>query len=265
MASPNQLPKTPRGYRNRNGTLAGASTSFHKDPRGQRLLEQIRECESTQAVGRLRLVHSAHKKRVVILSSVPLDIDVDELVTLDELAQTPGRIGPVGNLRAAMREKGILPLGPGDLVKAFPKRFRSISVARDALRDARDMAASIRPRPATKLDPDTADGGRGDRDTGGTATPPHGPYDGPGEQHAPDHINTMPRPGGLNGGELPLIYIGGFPPHLIGVTYRRAGQRGKPSRALIDADRHPEPREALEGLLGEEVVMLGSSMPPKLE
>ena len=129
-----RFPRRPRGYRMRNSEQLGAKTAIHPDPHAQRLLEQIRERESVQAIDRLRLVHTAARKRVIILSSVPLDITVDEVRTLDELAGTPGRIGPRGRLRAALDRAGIVPLGKRDLAAAFPDLFPSQARAKDALR-----------------------------------------------------------------------------------------------------------------------------------
>ena len=52
---------------------------------------------------------------------------------------------------------------------------------------------------------------------------------------------------------LQIISLFGFHPHLIRVEYRRVGQRGKVSKALIDTAQHPDPRAALAGVLGEKL------------
>ncbi len=56
----------------------GILVDVHPDPYCQMVLEQIRERESEQAIDRLRLVRQ-DGKRVIILSNVVLDLDVDEV------------------------------------------------------------------------------------------------------------------------------------------------------------------------------------------
>ena len=73
-----------RGYRIA-GSQFGVETAVHADPRVQAILEQLRECESVQAIDRLRLVHAAKTKTVIVLSNLPLDLDVHEIRTWDEL------------------------------------------------------------------------------------------------------------------------------------------------------------------------------------
>ncbi len=139
-------PSTPsvaevsRGYRLRDGSRKGVMTSIHPDPRAQRVLQLIREKEILQAVDRLRLIFAPSPKRVIILCSIPLDITVDELRTLDELAETPGRLGWRARLERAHERGGILPLGARDLHRAYPDLFPSEARAKDALRNAKKAA-----------------------------------------------------------------------------------------------------------------------------
>ena len=73
-----------RGYRLR-GEAEGVDVDVHPDRRAQAILEQIRESETLQAIDRLRLIHCEEPKLVVMLSNIPLDIEVDALLTWDEL------------------------------------------------------------------------------------------------------------------------------------------------------------------------------------
>jgi hypothetical protein len=131
----------PLGHRLRDGSLKGVKTSVHPDDRVQRVLEFVREKESVQAIDRVRLIHSKKQKRVIILCNIPLDITVDELRTLDELAGTPGRLGARARLERTLNTLGLLPLGPGDLyrvsVASSLDLFSSESRARDALKKVR--------------------------------------------------------------------------------------------------------------------------------
>src|SRR4051794_6371842 len=61
--------------------------SVHPDPRVQALLEQVRERELEQAVARLRLVHGREGRpaTVYLLTNLPLNLEVSELVTWNAL------------------------------------------------------------------------------------------------------------------------------------------------------------------------------------
>ena len=140
FAGQGKYPLVPMGYRLRDGSQKGVETPIHPDPRAQCILELIREREIIQAVDRLRLIHSPKQKRVVILGSIPLDITVDERRTLDELAGTPGRLGPRERLRQVYERHGILPLSKRDLPEIAPDLFSNEESAKSVLRDARRAA-----------------------------------------------------------------------------------------------------------------------------
>jgi hypothetical protein len=116
-----------RGYRLRRGH-ASAEVAVHPDDDGQRLLEQIRECEIAQAIDRLRLVHADSPKRVIVLSNVVCDIEIDRLVAWGELV--PSRLA-----QAFIRE-GAVPLSAGELSRCFPDLWETSEAARMWLRRA---------------------------------------------------------------------------------------------------------------------------------
>jgi len=102
-----------RGYRI-TGPTQGVEVIVHRDPRVQAILEQLRECEALQAIDRLRLIHCEGVKRVILLSNLPLDIDVDQLLTWDELMNG-------GRFDQALAASGaVLPLAADWLAKRFP-------------------------------------------------------------------------------------------------------------------------------------------------
>lgn len=69
-----------------NGSIRGALVHAHPDPRAQAILAQSRECSTLQAIARLRLVTPNCKKRVVILSNLPLpEFPIARLSTLPAL------------------------------------------------------------------------------------------------------------------------------------------------------------------------------------
>lgn len=136
-----RLSERPYGYRLRDGALKGVLTSIHPDPRAQRVLELVRECEILQAIDRLRLIHAKQPKRALILCSIPLDITVDAIQSLDQLAGTPGREGPLARLQRCLDTVGLVPLGARDLYQAFAGEplnyYPSENSAREALKEAR--------------------------------------------------------------------------------------------------------------------------------
>ena len=67
------------------GGTQGVETRAFSDSRIEAVHQQIREAESIQAIARLRLVHNKQRKRVFILSNVPLEVPIDQLVKFDDL------------------------------------------------------------------------------------------------------------------------------------------------------------------------------------
>jgi len=77
-----------RGYTDRQSAGKGSGTRVHPDKRVQMIQEQNRECETTQAIDRLRLLRPNTEgcdRKVFVLSSVPLDLVVDHLVSWKKL------------------------------------------------------------------------------------------------------------------------------------------------------------------------------------
>jgi hypothetical protein len=74
----------PRAYQLKSEP-EGVDVDSHPDSRVQAILIQIRESESLQAIDRLRLIHCTEPKLVVLLSNIPLDLEVDALFTWEEL------------------------------------------------------------------------------------------------------------------------------------------------------------------------------------
>lgn len=95
----------PRPYQLKSAP-EGVEVDSHPDQRVQAVLVQLREAESLQAIDRLRLIHCADPKLVVLLSNIPLDLEVDALFTWEELIH--------GNrLEQAWRLTGdVMPLAP---------------------------------------------------------------------------------------------------------------------------------------------------------
>jgi hypothetical protein len=76
-----------REYQMRDGSRVKGKVLVHLDPRIQVVVEQVCEAGMLQMIDRLRLLHhDGAPKEVIILCSVPLDIEVDQLVTWEELA-----------------------------------------------------------------------------------------------------------------------------------------------------------------------------------
>ena len=77
-----------RGYTDRQSAGKGSGTRVHPDKRVQMIQEQNRECETAQAIDRLRLLRpneQGTRRNIFVLSSVPLDLVVDHLVSWKRL------------------------------------------------------------------------------------------------------------------------------------------------------------------------------------
>lgn len=121
-----------RGYRMKgSGPAIGIETMVHPDLRVQEVLEQLRESETLQAVDRLRLLHNPTKRPVILLSNLPLDIDVDETRTWDELMHGT-RLERAWDVCS-----GVLPLDPAWLSSNHPTLWSTAGAAKQDVRKAR--------------------------------------------------------------------------------------------------------------------------------
>jgi len=110
------------------GGSQGVETRVFSDSRIEAVHQQIREAESIQAIARLRLVHNKQRKRVFILSNVPLEIPVDQLVRFEDLM--PDR------LEYEFLTAGNIPLTPLGLQKLRPDLAKNDNQAKMLLRNS---------------------------------------------------------------------------------------------------------------------------------
>ena len=113
-----------------------AKVPVHPDARVQALLEQIRERESAQGIDRLRLVHRAGPAKVIVLSSIPLDVTVDELVRWRDVI--PSR------LEQAMARGDALPLSKSELARVYPDLWPSAAAVEIDLRREKGDISLVR-------------------------------------------------------------------------------------------------------------------------
>lgn len=114
------------------GGSQGVETRTFSDSRIEAVHQQIREAESIQAIARLRLVHNKQRKRVFILSNVPLEVPVDQLVKFDDLM--PDR------LEYEFLKAGNIPLSTLGLLKLRPDFVNSEDSARKMLKRSAILA-----------------------------------------------------------------------------------------------------------------------------
>jgi hypothetical protein len=104
----------------------GVLTRTFSDSRVEAVHQQIREAESVQAIARLRLVHSPRPKRVFLLSNVPLEMQVDAFVQMNDLMPD--------QLEYELIKTGNMPLTPLGLVTMRPDLAANAEVARKKLK-----------------------------------------------------------------------------------------------------------------------------------
>jgi len=117
-----RFPTEKRGYSLKNGTLVETDVEFHPDPRCDKILNQIRECETVQAVSRIRDIWQDNKT-VYLLSDLVVDIQVDRLISWKDLKQGGTRFERM--LDEVDFEHQVLPLSAEYCVKHFPNIWRS--------------------------------------------------------------------------------------------------------------------------------------------
>ena len=111
-----------RGHLMKDGTRTAVMVQVHPDLRVQALVEQIREREVEQMVGRLRLVHRTTPARVFLLSNLPTALPVDRL-------ETWASIMPSKVEQAIVAGCGVLPLSHAELARAHPRLWATAKEA----------------------------------------------------------------------------------------------------------------------------------------
>ncbi len=133
-------PGVPQGFCMTNGELLGWSeVSVHPDPLCQRILEAHREDEIIQAIDRIRSVSAEETKETIIVTNVPLPIQVERLVDYRRF------VGDLPRLEQAFIELGeVIPLKASWLSEKFPDLWASTDVARkDIERNAGVLKGTI--------------------------------------------------------------------------------------------------------------------------
>ena len=123
------LPLELRGFLSSSRNVkarSGVEARTFSDARIEAVHQQLREAESIQAISRLRLIHNEHRKRVFILSNVPLEVPVDQLIKFDDLM--PDR------LEYEFLKAGNIPLTPLGLLKLRPDLATNEDAARMMLK-----------------------------------------------------------------------------------------------------------------------------------
>ncbi|ETX15686.1 hypothetical protein OCH239_13745 [Roseivivax halodurans JCM 10272] len=122
-----------------DGSESPTKCHTHPDTRAHSVIAQTRECGTLQAIARLRLVAPKRRKRVVILSNLPLPgFPISRLVAFEQLARglelEPDPAGYV-RMEAALRALGGRSvrgtrLSAGGLAADLPRDFRTDEIAK---------------------------------------------------------------------------------------------------------------------------------------
>jgi hypothetical protein len=114
-----------RGYSHAKEKI-GVMVQVHPDSRMQEVHEQLREHETLQLVDRARLIHNDQTKTVILLSNLPLDIDVDELPLWNEIINGGNRLERAWAAQTA----GVMPLNPAWLAEHHADLWPSMGAAK---------------------------------------------------------------------------------------------------------------------------------------
>jgi phage/plasmid primase-like uncharacterized protein len=113
-----------RARRMRSG-VSSESVVVHPDPRVQAVLEQIREAEIVQAIDRVRPVFN--RRRIILLTSIPVDITVDQVRTWRELRHGGSKLDKLA-------AGGLVPLSAAGLHAVRPDLWGTERSAEEWLR-----------------------------------------------------------------------------------------------------------------------------------
>lgn len=124
------LPLERRGYVMTDPEgAAGVDVRSFSDGRIEAVHQQLREAETTQAIARLRLVHSPRIKHVFLLSNLPVEMPVDRLVSWDQVHPD--------DAERELVKTGSYPLSPRSMQVMRPDLASSPSMAMDRIRRTR--------------------------------------------------------------------------------------------------------------------------------
>lgn len=117
-------PKEARALRMADNTTSHMiEVVCHPDPWAERVLRQMVDAEILQALDRIRLIHNADPKRVIVLAPVVLDLTVNEVVPWSEMKAGGDRV------ERARDSAGVLPLSKHAACKLLPDLWKSSGTA----------------------------------------------------------------------------------------------------------------------------------------
>ena len=126
------LPEHAAAWVLANGHMVDTRVSIHPDTRAHAVLQQIRECGSMQAAGRIRPIAPKRPKRMLILSKIPLPgLPVTTLLSFEAACHgLTDEIDPTGFLRleaafSAVKDKAVFGsrLSASGLAEDLPRDF----------------------------------------------------------------------------------------------------------------------------------------------
>jgi hypothetical protein len=129
-----RMPTEQRRYRMAGGKAwTAVAVSVHPDPRVQAMVEQTRERELEQAAARLRLVHRTEPATVYLLTNLPTNLEVDEVVSWSDLARDR-------EAEACRRWAGVWLASASERAKAAPNLWATAQAAEDSWRRRKGVA-----------------------------------------------------------------------------------------------------------------------------
>ena len=133
LGSEAMFPTRQEGIATRSGKRVSVDVSHHPDARADALLRQFREPSTIQAIARIRAVHCAAEKRIVILSNIPLEgVEVDVLTTWQDFVPDRIEAAIIERMDASAR-RGV-PFGLRLGLKTFPVDVPGAFQSRDAFK-----------------------------------------------------------------------------------------------------------------------------------
>ncbi|MFG6631173.1 hypothetical protein [Sulfitobacter sp. 15WGC] len=141
MKGGQRLPLVELPYEMADGSGMAVKVPCHPDHRIRRVQLQSRELATRQLVERLRLAHAPYRKRVILVSNIPIPgLPVDELISWNELKGD--RIDAA--ISISLVENGFARFKQGEIVENAPGVFDTIDALKGELGEKKSSAHLIR-------------------------------------------------------------------------------------------------------------------------
>ena len=130
-------PEATRGIRKRDGSGHPVKVAYHPNAWADRVLRSIRDTEIEQTIDRIRPIFKDRPIEIILLSSVAVDLTVDQVVSWSQFRQGGTRV------ERALKTARIVPLSGREAARLVPEVWANRTTAQEDLSEAGLLAISL--------------------------------------------------------------------------------------------------------------------------